>query len=218
MSRKPRREPPKPGDQVGRLSAVKTERDPERGQTRVVALCACGGETSILFRNWGRAKSCGCFQKETASKTHKRHGMSDTRLHRVWRGMRDRCNNPNKDGYENYGGRGVYVCEEWDDFANFESWARENGYEKHLDIDRIDNDGPYSPENCAWVTRSENLRHNRASRQVTAFGETKVLVEWSEDERCRVTYRTLASRLRRDWGAEDAISIPPGHWNPKRRR
>jgi len=212
-----KREPPSPGERVGRLVASGTERDHERKQTRVVAMCDCGEETSVLFRNWGRAKSCGCLQRDRASETFTKHGQGTSRVYKVWTGMKQRCANPNNDEYKNYGDRGVYVCDEWQDFEVFAAWAEENGYDGKLDIDRIDNDGPYSPENCHWVTRSENLRNTRRSRKLTALGETKTMIAWSEDERCQVSYVTLSSRIRRDWNPEDAILTPKGRWNPKRK-
>ena len=144
-----------------------------------------------------------------------KHGLSDSPLMRVWIGMRSRCNNPKRKEYKNYGGRGIKVCDEWDDFAVFYSWARKNGWAKGLDIDRIDNDGDYSPENCRVVSRKENLRHTRHNRHLEAFGESKIMIEWSEDPRCPVSYRTLEARIRSGWEAERAISTPAVVGRPK---
>lgn len=213
-----KREPPGPGDRVGRLVAVGEDYDDEKRQTLVVAECDCGEVREILFRNWGRTKSCGCLQRDRASETFKKHGQGTSRLYKVWTGMKQRCENPNKDSYAGYGARGVYVCDEWQDFEVFAAWAEENGYDGKLDIDRIDNDGSYSPENCHWVTRSENLRNTRRSRKLTALGETKTMIAWSEDERCQVSYATLSSRVSKgDWDPKDAILTPKGRWNPKRK-
>lgn len=74
-----------------------------------------------------------------------------------WKGMIERCHNTEKYNYSSYGGRGIYVCDEWkNDFDNFYNWAINNGFEQHLQIDRIDNDGNYEPSNCRWVTKEEN--------------------------------------------------------------
>lgn len=213
--------PPGVGDRFGRLVVADEswwDTSLKQPRHRVPVRCDCGEEFDLIEKNWGRTKSCGCAQREAAAETHGRHGMSSTRLHRVWRGMRERCNNPNRKEYPNYGGRGIYVCAEWGSFEKFAAWAEENDYADDLDIDRIDNDGPYSPENCRFVTRSENLRNNRHSRQLTALGETKSLIAWSEDERCRVSYATLSSRVNKGgWDPEDAILTPKGRWNPKRK-
>ena len=83
--------------------------------------------------------------------------------------MRQRCNNPNKDCYSLYGGKGVRVCAEWEDYANFKKWAMTNGYSDNLSIDRIDSNGNYCPENCRWITRSENTARankNHTTRKV----------------------------------------------------
>jgi hypothetical protein len=85
------------------------------------------------------------------------HGQSRTRLHSVWTNMRERCSNPNSEKYPRYGGRGITVCDEWNNFRAFAAWAHANGYAEGLAIDRINNDRGYSPDNCRWVTDLENL-------------------------------------------------------------
>lgn len=85
----------------------------------------------------------------------KSHGMTHTRIHRIWRDMRSRCNNPKAQNYKDYGGRGITICKEWlDDFIAFYHWAGTNGYQCNLSIDRINNDGNYEPGNCRWVNKS----------------------------------------------------------------
>lgn len=130
--------------------------------------------------------------------------------------MRERCSNPNRKEWHNYGGRGISVCGEWEDFVVFRDWAQENGYADDLDLDRIDNDGDYEPENCRWVTRSENLRNTRRSAEATAFGETKCIADWVDDDRCVVPDVTLRTRLRRSWHPEDALTLPSGSRNARK--
>jgi hypothetical protein len=113
---------------------------------------------------------------------------------------------PSSTAYHNYGARGITVDPRWDDFAVFERWMLDHGWESELDLDRIDNDGPYSPENCRLVTRSKNLRNTRRSRRIEAFGEVKSMIEWAEDQRCLPSYTTLESRLRHGEEPESAIT------------
>ena len=180
------------------------------GEARFPALCDCGTEFTIRFRGNFRAASCGCLQRESVVRTFTKHGGHRESLNRVWRGMRDRCSNPNRKEYPNYGGRGIKVCPEWDDYAVFRDWALSSGWVPGLDIDRIDNEGDYSPTNCRIVSRSTNLRNTRRARMLTAFGDTMCMSDWSEDPRCVVTYVTLESRLRAGWPIEVALTLPKG--------
>lgn len=130
------------------------------------------------------------------------------RLYRIWHGMWTRCTNPAAKSYQWYGARGVYVTEEWRDFGTFFAWALRRGYASDLTLDRVDNDGPYAPENCRWVTRRQNL-FNRFEKPLTAFGETKQMIEWVEDPRCVVSMKTLWKRITtHGWDHERAISTP----------
>ena len=93
------------------------------------------------------------------------HGMTGTPLFAVWMNMRNRCNNPKASDYKYYGGKGVRVCDEWQGFVKFQKWANENGYGESLEIDRKDNNGGYSPENCRFVTHAVNCRNRSRCRQ-----------------------------------------------------
>ncbi|QEG13554.1 hypothetical protein MARVELLAND_23 [Bacillus phage vB_BspM_MarvelLand] len=130
----------------------------------------------------------------------KEHGMSNHRLHTIWRHMRQRCMNPKDRAYENYGGKGVSICSEWDTFSEFMHWALTNGYAEGLTIDRLDSNGDYEPNNCEWVTRSENTRRARTGKPsgnrgkpITFQGKTQYLTEWAEE--LGVSYITLYKRL-----------------------
>ncbi len=103
-------------------------------------------------------QSCGCLRIETARKRMTTHGKSKTKLNHVWISMRDRCNNPNQKAYRFYGAKGVKVCEEWNDFVTFETWAINNNYKEGLHIHRIDSNKNYCPKNCLWITGKENSR------------------------------------------------------------
>lgn len=123
--------------------------------------------------------------------------------------MKRRCTAPSDDKYPIYGGRGIFVCPEWNDFEAFYAWATTAGYRPGLSIDRINNNGPYSPDNCRWATRATQDNNRRNNYLVSAFGETKTLTEWSQDPRCVVTYEALMFRIkRRDWNSERALTTP----------
>ncbi len=129
-------------------------------------------------------------------------------LYRVWGGMIGRCENPKAGGYERYGGRGIKVCGEWRNSSlGFITWALANGWKKGLHIDRIDNDGNYSPENCRFVTAAVNSRNKRSSRFIEFNGETLLLSDWSE--RLDIPYGTLTQRIYiRKWPIERALTEP----------
>ena len=98
----------------------------------------------------------------------KTHGKSNTKLYEVWKAMRRRTKRENSQAYENYGGRGIGICEEWEkDFETFYKWAIENGYREGLSIDRKDNNKGYNPDNCRWTTRKVQNNNTRANRMVT---------------------------------------------------
>ena len=114
----------------------------------------------------GIEPSCGCLQGNF------KHGKRHTKLYRTWLNIRDRCNNPNNKQYKDYGGRGIIVCNDWNDFNNFEKWAIDNNYSSKLTIDRIDNNRGYSPDNCRWVTMKEQSYNKRDNVKMVATSPT----------------------------------------------
>lgn len=131
-------------------------------------------------------------------------------LYGVWAAMKRRCNNPNAMYWERYGGRGIKVCDEWSNsYRAFEEWGLANGYEPGLTLDREDNNGDYTPENCRWATYQTNAENRSNSVLVTAWGETKNVSRWATDPRCGVREPTIRQRIRKGWDPEIAISAPP---------
>jgi hypothetical protein len=169
------------GQRFGRLTVINEAGKAKDGRIRWQCLCDCGQITETpstkTLRN-GTCKSCGCIQKENPPA--KTHGQSGTNLFHVWNGIKQRCLNPRSQAFNNYGGRGIKVCDEWrEDFQAFHDWAIKNGYRLGREIDRIDNDGDYEPGNCRWVTSQTNNNNRRSNTLVEIGGKTHTISEWS---------------------------------------
>lgn len=130
------------------------------------------------------------------------------KLYSVWYAMKNRCEKPSVKEYEDYGGRGIYVDDVWRDSDDFVKWAAESGYKQGLSIDRIDNDGPYSPNNCRWATRAQQVNNRRNTLFLTAWAETKLITEWILDGRCQApSVGALWWRIRQGWEPELALTL-----------
>jgi hypothetical protein len=139
----------------------------------------------------------------------RKHGLSDSVEHKAWMRLRQRCEKPHSPDYADYGGRGITVCERWTGehgFANFLSDMGQRPPDK-TSIDRIDVNGPYSPENCRWADWRTQMRNKRSNRWLTFNGETLCLMDWAK--RMGIPQARLTSRLNRDgWSVERALTQP----------
>lgn len=187
-----------------------------------VCRCICGKDilVSVQRLRSGETRSCGCMSRAMSSESKTVHGGSRrsgySPLYWVLQGMKSRCYNTKSRGYRNYGGRGIKICDEWkNDFSAFERWAISTGYKNGLTIERVDVNGNYCPENCTWIPQCDQSKNRRRTKWITAFGERKTTADWSRDERCQVSRRSLADRVfKKGWDAELAITIPPSPGHP----
>lgn len=156
---------------AGMLFSVGREKGTNKRVWSLVAKCDCGRFDVVRIDGWKQQKSGGCPEcgkgwKHGDGKTKARH---EKRLYTTWVGMKQRCTNPLVPHFARYGGRGITVCSEWlDDYRTFKQWALTNGYADNLTIDRIDNDGNYEPENCQWLTKSENSKKMHRDKKLIA--------------------------------------------------
>lgn len=151
--------------------------------------CECGITKDVnsdsLKRNL--SNSCGCMGRENAQKALTTHNGCKTRLYKIWSKMKARCLNKNNSAYENYGGRGIIICEEWvKDFSIFREWALKNGYDDKLTIDRTNNGNGYNPFNCRWATRKEQANNTRKNKIIEINGEKHTLSQWAEIKKLKL--------------------------------
>lgn len=203
------------GVRFGMLTAIRLSDDYIKGQGRWLCKCDCGNHSVVLASNLTRnhTTSCGCHKKANFKVMNLTHGATanqDTRhkkylsSYNIWCGMRQRCYNSNSPAYIYYGGRGIKVCERWHDYSNFVEDMGEKP--KGLSLDRIDNNGDYSPQNCRWASNKEQMRNKSNAHLITYNGETKSLIEWAEH--LGVSRGKLHNRIFNGWDIERAFTQP----------
>lgn len=181
-------------------------------RTKWLCVCDCKATRLVDAGNLvsGNTRSCGCGHREMMLRRNKamtKHGLTGSPEYQTWLHIKQRCYDPNAAGYDRYGGRGIVVCDRWkDDPAAFiQDMGPRPGAE--YSVDRINNDGPYSPENCRWATRIQQARNTRRTTMLTYKGETKPLNDWAEMHGLAVM--TVRSRLSAGWDVERALTTPP---------
>lgn len=194
------------GQRFGRWTVIKENGRAKDKKILWHCVCDCGSEKDVpgsCLVN-GDSKSCGCYNIEKIIERSTKHGKTNTKLYNVWKSMKQRCNDKNCNAYLYYGGRGIKVCDEWNEsFEAFYEWSIKNGYKEGLSIDRIDVNGNYCPKNCKWSTWEEQANNKRGNRVVSYNGENYTIAELSRIS--GIKYRTIIDRLNRGWTVENAL-------------
>ncbi len=176
------------------------------GAAQWLCRCDCGNESIIPGWNLrkGLSRSCGCLNAEVARRSHTTHSMSHKQEYKIYHGMLKRCLNKNSSDFSNYGGRGINVCDRW--LESFENFYEDMGGRPSSDysLDRIENDGGYSPDNCKWSTRSEQQNNKRTNRILTLGNITDTLANWSRI--VHISEATLWARIKAGWSDERALT------------
>lgn len=186
------------GQRFGRWTVVEFAGMDKYSRALWRCVCDCGKMDDVASNNLrrGLSKSCGCYKSDISKQIHTTHGQCNTRLYKIWQGMKRRCYNPHEIRYNRYGGKNVSLCEEWaSDFAAFADWAMNNGYNDSLSIDRLDPHGNYSPSNCRWVTVIEQANNKTNNLCIEYNGEVHTLGEWAKIT--GINYKTLHTRYSR---------------------
>ena len=169
--------------------------------------CECGSEHKVRSNQLknGTNRSCGCLQRELTAEKNWKHGLSNHPMKQTYYAMLARCYNTTSTEYHNYGARGIFVCDRWrnsfPDFFN-DMGERPNG----CTIDRIDNNGPYSPENCRWATWRQQRTNTRINHILEYDGKAQTIIEWADE--IGISPNTIHSRLHRGWSVHDTITRP----------
>jgi len=199
------------GQRFGRLTVISRAENAKRGSARWHCKCDCGKVTIVVAGSLksGNTKSCGCITSERMNtiKLRLTHGKTDSSLYKIWEAMKERTGRQSCKNYNNYGGRGIFVCDEWkNDFQTFFDWAMQNGYKKGLTIDRINNYDGYLPDNCRWATTKEQNNNRRNNKYLTHDNKTMTVAEWADA--LGINNGLLRNRLRRGWTIKDVLTKP----------
>jgi hypothetical protein len=191
------------GNVFGRLTVAAAAGKNSLRKRLWLVRCECGETLTVVGSHLvnGNTRSCGCLHNDELTK----HGMCRHPLYGLWLSMRRRCMSVTSDSYAYYGGRGITICDRWSDFSNFVADMSPRPSPEHT-IDRMDNDGPYSPENCRWATKSEQAANTRVCKPITFEGRTLTASEWGRER--GLIERTILRRLQEGWTVEQALQPP----------
>lgn len=203
------------GERYGRFTVLKQDGVDRQGKVMWTCLCDCGEVRRIRGSalRQGLSRSCRCYARDVSSKVNAKHGakrgQQTSPEYSTWTRMRNRCNSPISSAYGHYGGRGIKVCDRWSGEDGYINFLADMGPKPSpsYSIDRIDNDGSYSPENCRWATKKEQTRNRRVSRKVEYKNQVVTLGEIADET--GIPYAILKNRIfRYQWSIERALATP----------
>lgn len=196
------------GQRFGKWTVLERDTNHPAKKSYWICICDCGTRKSVKGESLRRGLStcCRCvYVKNGIQRTQTKHGKAGTKEYRTWSNIKKRVYKTTDQDYPRYGGRGIKMCERWNDFRNFYADMGDAPSPSHS-IDRIDNDGDYSPENCRWATPSQQTRNSTKARMVTFNGETKSVTDWAEEY--GLPPKLLMKRLYRGDSFENAVAKP----------
>lgn len=198
------------GKHFGRLTVLERTRVGPKSEIRWICKCDCGSDRLVSSGGLmsGKAKSCGCYRKDVSRANCiarcRTHGKSRDPIFGLWKSMLSRCGDPSAINFANYGGAGIKVCDRWLSFENF--YADMGDRPPGMTLDRIDNHGNYSPDNCRWAMWREQTRNKSTNRNLTANGRTMCITDWAAE--IGISAGQLGKRINEGWTVESAVSTP----------
>ncbi len=203
-----------PGSVFGRLTII-GRADTVGGYSFWTVWCSCGKIKNIRASDIGKVLSCGCLREERVAAACTTHGHATGGelhpLYRTWVTMKQRCYNPRFHKYADYGARGIKVCERWRD--SFEAFLGDMGPKpspRHT-LDRKENDGDYTPENCRWATSLEQGANKRSNVRLEYDGRTQSISEWARE--LGIKAGTISYRIRKGWSVAETLTKVPAYGN-----
>jgi hypothetical protein len=181
---------------MNQLKIINEFRIVKNGRTRIYynCVCSCGKKVVVDKYKFGiNTNSCGCLRKKLRTEKNITHGLSKTRLYKIYHDMKARCYNINNDDYKYYGAKNVKICDDWlNDFVKFHDWANDNGYKDNLTIDRIKPDGDYKPSNCQFITINKQQEKRRDCNFIKYNNKLYTMRELSKV--VNINYNTLRAK------------------------